>query len=63
MVSIPAQYSEACVTLEAIDDGIAEDTESFNITMTTENPLDTVTDSTQVDITSNDGTLKLMNSI
>ena len=56
MIIIPAQYySEVCITLEAVDDPIAEETESFNISAMAINSLDIVTGETTVYITDNDG--------
>lgn len=53
---IPAQYySEVCVTLEAVDDLIAEETESFNISAMPMNSLDIVIGETIVYVTDNDG--------
>ena len=56
MIVIPAQYySEVCITLEAVDDQIAEETESFNISVMAMNSLDSVVGETTVYVTDNDG--------
>lgn len=56
MIVIPAQYySEVCITLEAVDDLIAEESESFNISVIAMNSLDIVTGETTVYVTDNDG--------
>lgn len=56
MIVIPAQYySEVCIMLEAMDDLIAEETETFNVSVMAINSLDIVTGETTVYVTDNDG--------
>ena len=45
----------ACVTIEAIDDEIAEETEFFNLTAMVTNTLDSVNGTTNIEIPANDG--------
>lgn len=57
MLIIDVLSNSTCVTIEAVDDDIAEDTESFNLTAMSTNTLDVVNDTTDIDITDNDGIL------
>ena len=45
----------ACVTIEAIGDEIAEETEIFNLTAMVINTLDSVNGTTNIEIPANDG--------
>ena len=54
-VIIAPQSDSACVTVESIDDEIAEGTESFNLTAMANNILDSVNGTTTIEIPANDG--------
>ena len=45
----------ACITIEAVDDEIAEGTEFFNLTVMANNTLDSVNGTTSIEIPANDG--------
>ena len=51
----PALPPQACIVLLAYDDQIAEGIESFDVTVTASNPLDTISGNTSIDILDNDG--------
>ena len=57
VVIIPAlsENPEGCITLEAVDDLVAEGNESFIVNVTADNSLDMVSGDTVVDIIDNDG--------
>lgn len=55
MVTIPAQYSKACITIEAYDDEILEGNEMFYITANASNLLDEVIGNSSVVVSDNDG--------
>ena len=52
---IGPQTNTGCVTVEAVDDQIAEETEFFNLTVMANNNLDVVDGTTSIEITDDDG--------
>ena len=52
---IGPQSDSVCITIEAVDDQIAEDAERFNLTAMANNTLDAVNGSTVIEIPANDG--------
>ena len=52
---IAPQSDSACITIEAVDDQIAEETEYFNLTAMANNTLDSVNGTTSIEIPANDG--------
>ena len=52
---IAPQTDSACVTVEPVDDEIAEGTEFFNLTAMVNNTLDSVNGTTTIEISDNDG--------
>ena len=55
-MTIPVGYTEACLLLEAVDDEIAEDTETLSVSIEATNDLDVVVQNmTTVSIIDNDG--------
>ena len=54
MIIVP-QTDSACVTVEPVDDEIAEGTEFFNLTAMANNTLDSVNSTTTIEISDNDG--------
>ena len=52
---IGPQTNTGCVTIEAIDDQIAEDTEFFNLTAMANSTLDIVDGTTSIEIADDDG--------
>ena len=52
---IAPQSDSACVTVEPVDDEIAEGTEFFNLTAMANNTLDSVNGTTTIEIPANDG--------
>ena len=52
---IAPQSDTACITIELVDDQIAEGTEFFNLTAMTNNTLDSVNGTTSIEIPANDG--------
>ena len=50
----------ACVTVELVDDEIAESTEFFILNVTANNTLDVVNGTTSIEIADNDGIIKCM---
>ena len=49
-----------CITIEAVDDQIAEGTEFFNLTAMANNTLDSVNGTTSIEILANDGIILCM---
>ena len=58
---IGPQINTGCITVEAIDDQIAEETEFFNLTAMANNTLDVVDGTTSIEIADNDGNINIMN--
>ena len=58
-LTIDALSNSACLTIEAVDDQIAENTELFNVTAAPSNILDVVNGTTDIYITDNDGMLTI----
>ncbi|MCG8621946.1 MAG: hypothetical protein MJE68_08140 [Proteobacteria bacterium] len=54
-VIIAPQTDSACITVEPVDDEIAEGTEFFNLTAMANNTLDSVNGTTTIEIPANDG--------
>ena len=54
-MTVPPQAARVCITLEANDDMTVEGTESFYVTVQSENSLDTVSGNTTVSVSDNDG--------
>jgi hypothetical protein len=54
-VIIAPQSDSACITIEPVDDEIAEGTEFFNLTAIVNNTLDSVNGTTSIEIPANDG--------
>ena len=54
MIITPQTHS-ACVTVEPVDDEIAEGTEFFNLTAMANNIFDSVNGTTTIEISDNDG--------
>ena len=52
---IGPQSATACITIEAVDDEIAEEAELFNLTAMANNTLDAVNGITVIEIPANDG--------
>ena len=52
---IAPQSDSACVTIEPVNDQIAERTEFFNLTAMANNTLDSVNGTTSIEIPANDG--------
>ena len=52
---IDPQSDSACITIEAVDDQIAEETELFNLTAMANDTLDVVNGTTSIEIEDNDG--------
>ena len=52
---IAPQADSACVTIEPVDDEIAEGSEIFNLTAMANNTLDSVNGTTSIEIPANDG--------
>ena len=52
---IAPQFDSACITIEPVDDQIAEGTEFFNLTAMANNTLDSVNGTTSIEIPANDG--------
>ena len=52
---ITPQSATACLTIEAVDDQIAEGAEFFNLTAMANNTLDAVSGITVIEIPANDG--------
>ena len=54
-VIIGLESDAACITIEAVDDELAEETELFNLTVMANNTLDYVNGTTSIEIPANDG--------
>ena len=52
---ITPQSDSACITIEAVDDQIAEEAERFSLTAMVNNTLDAVNGTTNIEIVDNDG--------
>ena len=55
MLIIFPQSATACITIEAVDDEVAEGAEVFILDAVANNTLDVVNDTTNIEITDDDG--------
>ena len=55
MLIIFPQFATACITIEAVDDEVAEGAEVFILDAVANNTVDVVNGTTNIEITDNDG--------